>query len=255
MTQTHHLVLIIISALLFVLMIIMNVLANTLPLGGQTTGAVSDRYPNLFQPSGMTFSIWGIIYLLLGMFVVIQLLTLGKPLSDRQDAMGYVLLFFAISSIFNILWLLAWHHNKILLSTIVMVMLLATLLVATRYSQSLDSFTRASFSIYAGWISVATIANITILLVSYGAPSFSSWAVVLSVVILVVGALIGGWFTLYDQNIFYGGVFVWAYLGILMRHLNQEDLTQSYPSILWTSALLIIGFVVIELILLIRQFR
>ncbi|HOI85708.1 MAG TPA: hypothetical protein PLP48_06470 [Acholeplasmataceae bacterium] len=250
MTQTHHLVLIIISALLFVLMIIMNVLANKLPLGGQTTGAVSDRYPNLFQPSGMTFSIWGIIYLLLGVFVVVQLLTLGKPLSDRQDAMGYVLLFFAISSIFNILWLLAWHHNKILLSTIVMVMLLAT-----RYSQSLDSFTRASFSIYAGWISVATIANITILLVSYGAPSFSSWAVVLSVVILIVGALIGGWFTLNDQNIFYGGVFVWAYLGILMRHLNQEDLTQSYPSILWTSALLIIGFVVIELILLIRQFR
>lgn len=224
-------------------------------MGGQTTGAVSDRYPNLFQPSGITFSIWGIIYLLLGMFVVMQLFTLRKPLSDRQDAMGYVLLFFALSSIFNMLWLFAWHHNKILLSTIVMVMLLATLLVATRYSQSLDTFTRASFSIYAGWISVVTIANITILLVPYGVPSFSFWVVGLSVVIVIVGALIGGWFTLYNQNIFYGGVFVWAYLGILMRHLNQENLVQSYPSIMWTSALLILGFVVIELLLVIRQYR
>lgn len=255
MTQTQHYLLILISSVLFIGVIIMNTLANTLPLGGETTGGVSDRYPNLFQPSGMTFSIWGIIYLLLGIFVVIQLISLGQPLSSRQDAMGYVLLFFGLSSIFNVLWLLAWHHHQILLSTIVMILLLVSLLFATHYAQSFDLFTRAAFSIYTGWITVATIANITILLVSYGVPSFSTLAILFSVIILIVGALIGGWYAYLTHNYFYLGVFIWAYLGILMRHLSQEGLSQSYQPIIVTTSTLFVGLIVLEIILIIRAFR
>jgi hypothetical protein len=253
MTQAQHQLLIVVSAILFIGMIIMNVLANTLPLGGQTTGGVSDRYPNLFQPSGMTFSIWGIIYLLLGAFVVVQMFSLGQPFEHRQDAMGFVLLFFGLSSIFNVAWLFAWHHHKILLSTLLIIMLLVVLLFATHYSQSLGLLTKASFSIYAGWVTVATIANITILLVSYGLPSFSSLAIVLTIIILIVGACIGGWYAYQTNNMFYVGVLIWAYLGILMRHLNQESLSVSYPAIILSTSILLVGFIALEIILFFRS--
>ncbi len=61
------------SALLsFVLMLVMNVLATTLPINGQATNEVSDRYDTLFAPIGFTFAIWGVIYLLLGVYTVVQ---------------------------------------------------------------------------------------------------------------------------------------------------------------------------------------
>ncbi|HPF93546.1 MAG TPA: hypothetical protein PLV65_06405, partial [Tenuifilaceae bacterium] len=56
----------------FAVMIVLNYLANALPLNGKTTGELSAEYPNLFVPAGLTFSIWGIIYLMLFIFIVVQ---------------------------------------------------------------------------------------------------------------------------------------------------------------------------------------
>jgi hypothetical protein len=60
------------NIVLFAIMVVMNYLANALPLNDKTTGELSDSYPNLFVPAGITFSIWGIIYLLILGYCILQ---------------------------------------------------------------------------------------------------------------------------------------------------------------------------------------
>ena len=91
----------------FVLVIIMNYLANALPINDKTTGELSAEYPNLFVPAGITFSIWGIIYLLLAVFIVMQFMDANKEL---VSAIGWA---FVLSSIFNAAWIVAWHYQKL----------------------------------------------------------------------------------------------------------------------------------------------
>ncbi|PLX06432.1 MAG: hypothetical protein C0596_18375 [Marinilabiliales bacterium] len=61
----------ILNVVLFIAMVYVNFLANSLPINGQSTGEISNAYSNLFAPAGITFSIWGIIYLALGVSSVL----------------------------------------------------------------------------------------------------------------------------------------------------------------------------------------
>lgn len=255
MTQIQHQSMIIVAAILFIFVIVMNVLANSLPLGGITTGAVSYRYPNLFQPSGMTFSIWGVIYLLLGWFTIFQLSTLTQPLVERVDASFYLNLLFAISSIFNVLWLLSWHYNRIMLSMVMMVVLLISLLIATRYAMPLKGISAVAFSVYLGWICVATIANASITLVSIGVASFSNLSIILTILILIIGVVIGSVYALKDNNLAFALVFLWAYLGIFIRHSSGESLTRTYPVILYSTGGLLLMLLMLNIIIGLRIFK
>jgi len=229
-----------VAGLLFVGMLIMNALANSLPLNGQTTGGVSYQYPNLFQPAGLTFSIWGVIYLLLGAFVVSQFMSWKTDVTTLDYPITTILWLFSITSLFNIGWLVLWHYDQIALSTVVMVLLLATLLVALHFAKDAPLLLRASLSVYAGWISIATVANITILFVKLGVEPFTEKAVVYTIIMFVISALLGIFYMVIKKNIFYGAVFVWAYFGIFIRFLKQEGLPQSFPALIYTSLTLLI---------------
>ncbi|HAX02955.1 MAG TPA: lantibiotic ABC transporter permease [Acholeplasmataceae bacterium] len=252
MTQTHYHVALITALIMFVAVLVINTLANTLPINNQTTGQISNQYPNLFQPSGMTFSIWGLIYLSLGAWIVYQLFQWQMPINESSKSIIYVLHAFSVSSLFNILWLLSWHYNKILLSTIVMLLLLGSLIVAYLFSKNEMWLIQSSISLYLGWISVATIANITILLVSLGAPSEGQLATLLTVSMLIIGLILGLIMVYFQKDIVFGFVFIWAYFGIYMRHLRLEDLNTSYPIIIYTSgfsALLILIIIILSRII------
>lgn len=229
-----------VAGLLFVGMLVMNTLANSLPLNSQTTGGVSYQYPNLFQPAGLTFSIWGVIYLLLGAFVVSQFMSWRTDVTTLDYPITSILWLFSITSILNIGWLVFWHYDRIALSTVVMVLLLATLLVALHLAKDAPLLLRASLSVYAGWISIATVANITILFVKLGAEPFTEKAVVYTIIMFIISALLGIFYMVIKKNIFYGAVFVWAYLGIFIRFLKQEGLPQSFPALMYTSLTLLI---------------
>ncbi|MDV7402208.1 tryptophan-rich sensory protein, partial [Arthrospira platensis SPKY1] len=99
-----------IQLLAFSFMLVMNYLANALPIQGKTTGELSAQYPNLFVPAGWAFSIWGIIYLLLGIWVAGALIYKGKEFSQPLAWL------FIAGSLLNASWILAWHHEKTLLS-------------------------------------------------------------------------------------------------------------------------------------------
>lgn len=103
-----------VNLVLFMAMIVMNYLANALPLNGKTTGELSAQYPNLFVPAGITFSIWGVIYLLLGAFVILQFRHKNKSLAKT---VGWA---FAISCLLNSFWIVAWHYEYLLLSVGIM---------------------------------------------------------------------------------------------------------------------------------------
>ena len=156
----------------FIVTVIFNALANALPLNGKDTGELSDAYPNLFVPAGLTFSIWGLIYLLLAGFVVYQIIMAFRTDGD-SGFMEKIGPWFLISSAANALWIIAWHWEQVLLSVLIMLALLASLIIIyVRINSGNDRpkpaeylFVRHPFSVYLGWITVAPIANITALLV------------------------------------------------------------------------------------------
>ncbi|XFA98683.1 tryptophan-rich sensory protein [Candidatus Izemoplasma sp. B36] len=201
--------------LFFIGMILMNYLANSLPLNGVSTGQISARYNTMFTPAGVTFSIWGLIYILLAVFVVIFVMSDGSNIPN-MELLGIL---FLVSCVFNVAWLFTWHFDKIILSVIVMVLFLLTLLAILKFVKP-TGLSNAAFSVYAGWVSVALIANISILLFKYDISIFMSNEKLWLYVILGVSLLIGGYMVVFQKNYYYGAVFIWAYIGIAIRYLG-----------------------------------
>lgn len=231
----------IVTAISFAIMIFLNALANILPINGQTTGSVSDAYVNLFTPDAYTFSIWGLIYLLLGIYVVYQLGFFRKDyIVNRNNLFNQVGILFSLSSIVNSLWILAWHYDKMLLSTIlivtILVLLIAINVIIKKEDLSLKEkfFIRLPFSVYFGWITVATIANITVYLVSIGWKGFGIGENIWAMIILLVGVLIGGLTTIKQRDIAYGLVLIWAYGGIYSKHISESGWNSEYPLVIAT---------------------
>ncbi len=229
----------------YVAMIVVNFMANSLPINNRSTGMISDAYPNLFAPAGLTFSIWGLIYLLLLGYVLYQFAKKDEKTGDLLEKINPL---FIATSLANISWIFAWHYDYIGLSVLIMVVLLfllikiADILRGVQFTPLAKLFIWAPFSIYFGWITVATIANITVFLVSIGWGGFGISDYIWTSIILLVGALIGMLRMHKDKNIAYGLVFVWAYLGILLKHVSVSEFDGQYPSVIVTVIVCLVSF-------------
>ncbi len=240
------------NLLAFVGMVVVNALSSMLPINGTTPGAVSDSYPNLFAPSGLTFSIWGVIYLLLAAFILYQFGIFKGKSGYSIDTVKNVSVFFIISSLANIAWIFSWHYRIIPLSMVLMVIILLCLIRinSVTYKAQLSKkdkfFLRLPFGIYFGWITVATIANATTLLVSIGWNGFGIAEPVWMIVALAAGLIIGIWTTLKYRHFVYGLVFLWAYLGILLKHLEvfSSQYTQIIIATIVSMVLIVVAVVI-----------
>ncbi|NCB50601.1 MAG: tryptophan-rich sensory protein [Clostridia bacterium] len=226
-------------AVTFIAMIAVNALSALLPLNGLTPGEVSDSYPNLFAPAGITFSIWSLIYLLLAAHTLYQLsLFRGKEKNGNIGLIRKTGIVFSVSSLVNVAWIFSWHYRIIPLSMILMVFLLFCLIVIAMITDSQNLslreklLVRLPFRVYFGWITVATIANAAALLVSLGWNGFGLSETTWTIVILAVGALIGVAALLRFKSISYGLVLVWAYSGILIKHLSASGFSNRYPGVI-----------------------
>lgn len=226
----------------YIVMVTVNVLAIWLPIAGKQTGEVSDSYPNLFAPAGYAFSIWGLIYTLLGIYVVYQLW------QSKNEIVARVNRLFIFNAFLNAAWIFTWHYDVIWFSVILMVGLLYTLIRTAdilrdgKITEKENWLVRLPFSVYFGWITVATIANITVFLVSIGWNKFGLSENFWTIAILLVGAFIASWRTLKDRAIAYGLVPVWAYTAILYRHLAASGFAGKYPAVIGTVALCLLVF-------------
>lgn len=246
----------------YLVMIVVNALANILPINGIGTGQVSDKYANLFAPAGYVFSIWILIYILLAMYSVYQYNLFGRR-SDMSDRVVYrVNQYFLWSSLLNTGWIFAWHYEKIGISLLLMIgifymLLRARITITHRSNLTHDEniSVKLPFSVYFGWISIATIANVTAFLVSIQwnrwGISEESWAMIL----LIIGTLIGLVTMIKWNDLAYGIVFVWAYSGILIKHISASDFGGKYFGVIVVSSTSIVLFVLVLLFLFVRSLK
>jgi len=204
----------------FALTIVMNGAATSLPLNGMDTGAISDMFPNYFTPAGYVFAIWGVIYLGLTAFTVYHSLPSQRE-NPRLRSIGWL---FIVSNLFNSAWIVAWHYLQFPLSLPLMLGIAATLLsifvrLGTRPVSTLERWiVHIPFSIYIGWISVATIANATVVLQYFGFEGGPWPGPVWSVVVMLVGTAIAATILRTRRDVAYGAVFVWAFAGIAVKY-------------------------------------
>ena len=205
-----------INLLFFAAMVYMNYLANALPINGKTTGELSDAYPNLFVPAGITFSIWGIIYLLIAAFCVVQFIGPSKEIALNISWL------FALSCLFNGLWIVAWHYQKLPLSLLIMAGLLITLIYINLQLKDVDNnIVKAAFGVYLGWICIATIANVTALLVSFSWGGFGISGQAWAIIMIAIGTLIVALTIMRINNPFIGLAVVWAFAGIMIKRSDD----------------------------------
>jgi len=207
-----------INALALALTLLVNGLASGLPLNGQTTGQISDRFDVYFVPAGYVFSIWGLIYAALIAFVVYQFL----PAHRDSPAAGRIGWLFAASCAANIAWIFCWHYELFPLALVTMLFMLGCLIsIYLRLDIGGDDaprpdrwFVHAPFSLYLGWITVATIANTTQLLdyLAWGRWGLAAetWMVVMLAVAVALAAVVA-W---RRRDVVYLLVLVWALAGI-----------------------------------------
>ncbi len=207
-----------------------NYLANAVPLNGKTTGELSDALPNLFVPTGLTFAIWGLIYTLLIAAVVKQFIDSRNNRAQYVEIYGSTI---AVSNLLNALWIFAWHYQLLIASLLIMLALLVTLIMLYLRIEAADlsGFRKLPYSVYLGWISVATIANVTAVLVYYGITGYEVFWTLVTIAAATGLAVV---MCLRHRDYAYALVVVWALIGIFIKRLNS---TPVYMPIVYGSAL------------------
>ena len=223
----------------FFCMITVNIMAVILPINNISTKEVSDLYPNLFTPAPYTFSIWGVIYLALAGFVIYQI---NPPYRGKGILTPYDLLnlrfAFIFTCIINILWIFSWQYLKLTLSVMFMLFLLVGLIYINRLTrlshlnQKEKLFIRVPFSLYFGWITVATIANIAAFLVGNNWGGFGLSPEIWTIIMLITGIFIASAVVIINKDYVYPIVIFWAYGGILVNHYSAAGFGGQYYSIM-----------------------
>jgi hypothetical protein len=231
----------IVTVVAFAATVVVNGLANALPINGLTTGELADRFPVLVVPAGYVFSIWGVIYLGLLAFTAYQALPSRRadPLLRR---LGWLP---ALTGALNVAWILLWHGEAFAPSVLVMAALLATLVaIEVRVRGAGDRRTGAErwvvalpFSIYVGWITVATIANVAAALASLGFTGLGVEPTVIASVVLLIGLAIATVMVVRFRDPAYGLVIAWAYAGVVVKEAG----TAAVPVVAGISAVVILA--------------
>jgi len=237
------------NLVLYVTMITVNALANILPINGKNTGEISGSYPNLFAPAALTFSIWGVIYILLLLFVIYDIYAaFGKKNLKTINVTSSLV--FGATCLLNSLWIFAWHYELIFLSVIIMLALLSSLIYLSFLidKQNITGFSgtlaiKTSVSVYFGWISVATIANITVLLVSLNWDGFGVPENIWSIVMISAGTLLAALMLIKNKDIAYSLVVIWAYCGIIIKRSGADIIHNDIIYACYVAILIIIALI------------
>jgi hypothetical protein len=213
----------------FLFTVLVNGLAgSTTILGGKNTAQISDANPTLITPAGYVFFIWGVIYILLGIFVVFQALP-SEKIKAYQKRIGWL---FVLSSLLNIVWLFLWQFEYLSLSVVLMFLLLATL-ISIYLRLNIGKSTapmreklavHVPFSVYLGWITIASIANVAVTLVSVNWDGFrispETWAALIIIIALLITLLV----IATRKDVAYGLVIIWALVGIAVKQSENQNI-------------------------------
>jgi benzodiazapine receptor len=232
----------------FIGVVVVNGLANGIPLNGQNTGEISAKYPSLFTPAGFTFSIWGLIYLSLTAFVVYQAL----PAQRGNQTLKKIGPLFIANCVANAAWIFVWHYDLLWLSLLLMAVILITLIQIYRTllaagpaaAKSEWLFLRMPFSLYTGWITVASIANISCVQIAMDWDNTGLSAVDWTLLKLAIAGAIGASVILRLRDIPYVLVIAWAAYGIASRQVETPEVVGAAATLSVLAVLLALSEVV-----------
>ncbi len=233
--------------------IVVNALANILPFNGQQTGAISDRFAIYFVPAGYVFSIWGLIYLGLIAYAVFQALPAQRE-NPRLRSIGGL---FVLASVANIVWIFLWHYEVFPATLAVMLVLLGSLIAIylrlgtgrTQVSRAETWMVRVPFSVYLGWITVATVANATQLLYFLGWNGGAIGPEIWTVIMLAVAVVLAWLMAITRCDVAYLLVLVWAFIGIATKHAGTPVVSDAA----WTATVLVAAAIVWSIVMKLRR--
>ena len=227
----------------FAVMIALNAMATSIPLGGKTPPEISAQYPSLFTPAGFTFSIWAAIYLGLLWFVVYQAL----PAQRNDLRLARIDALFKFNCLANAAWILAWHYDYLVTSLLIMAAILVSLLaIYSRLRVPGDvapALVRLPFSLYTAWICVAAIANISIVQTAFGWDDAGMGAVHWTLLKLALAGAIGASMVNRKCDAAFALVIAWAAYGISVK----QAATPAVAGAAFTLVLLSLMLVILEL--------
>lgn len=227
----------------FLLMLLVNFLANKLPINNLTTGEVTENIQSLITPAGFTFAIWGVIYVLLGLYIFYQMGFVGKEqdLNYYRNQIGFL---FITSCFLNIAWLFSWHYQLFFISLGIIFALLVNLIIIylringkSNYLRKKNYIVTLPFSIYLGWITAAAIVNTSVYLISINWKQFGYSEVFWTNIMLITALIIYSLFVYVRKDVFVMLVFLWASIGILYKHIYIYN--SQYILIIITTAFVI----------------
>jgi hypothetical protein len=232
----------------YIITLIINGLANTTLIGGVNTAEISNRNPTLITPAGYVFAIWGVIYFLLAIFLVYQALPSqrGKPFQKQISVL------FILTCVFNIAWLFLWQNNLLSYSIILIVGFLLSL-IAIYLRLNIGKSTvplkeklavHLPFSVYLGWLTIATIANIAVALTAANWDGFGIAAETWAILILGVALLITLLVIATRRDIAYSLVVIWALAGIAVNQTNGNVILTAEIAIIIIGIALIVTLTV-----------
>ena len=238
-----------------IITISVNVLSNALPFNGLSAPEIADSFDVYFVPAGYVFSIWSVIYLGLIAYSVFQLLPTQRE-NPRLRQIGW---WFVLSCAANSIWLFLWHYGYFALSVVAMLILLNSLIViylrlgiGRLTVPAVEGWlVHLPFSVYLGWITVATIANITAFLDFINWTGFGIAPEIWTIVMLVVATAVAGLMAYSRQDIAYLLVLIWAFIGI---GVEQSD-TSQVANFSYLAAAIVAIFVILVIIEKFRQTR
>ncbi len=216
----------VLNALFFIVHVSISYFTQFKLINNQDVGEVSDNYTSLFTPAGITFAIWGLIYLALLAFAVYHLAIAFKrdinhPANSDLSRIGP---WFIINNIATAAWLIVWTNELLLLSVLlIFIQLISLIIINLRlpiYDRSREIaskiFTQFPLSIYFAWLTIATIANTSTYLASV---NFSAGidAVTWTIIMISIAVMITAMVVFLRRNIFYGLVVIWALYGIILK--------------------------------------
>lgn len=234
-----------ITILMTIQMIAVNALANIVPINGQQTGEISDQFDVYFVPAGYVFSIWGLIYLALIAYTIYQAL----PAQVNNPTLKKISLYYWVNSITNSIWVVLWHYEQFPTTLVAMIVILLSLILIYTTLKTDPSFSSGArlwlvvvpFSIYLGWISVATIANISQVLVFLGWGGWSIAPSIWAAIMVIVAAALGIGMALRFGSAAFNLVLIWAFIGIAYK--------QADSAVLFTTTLFGVGLAAVGVLI------
>ncbi|MEJ8803299.1 hypothetical protein [Pontibacter sp. H249] len=250
----------ILNTLFFLLHLVPSQLTQLEVFNNQTIGDVSAKYPALFTPAGITFSIWGLIYLGLLAFCIFHLIKAFKePVSHETNVdlqrLGFL---FMANNLATGAWTIAWVNEWLVISAVLILIQLATLLAMhlrlnifdTSRSAASRWLTQVPLSLYFGWIIIATVANISSALVGLGWDGFGLSEGLWTTLMIIAATLIVMFVVFSRSNPFIGLVGIWALYGIILKH--REIRVEESPQIITTAW---VGLAVLALVVVLVFIR